>query len=124
MCPARVGPKSNTSPQGCFIRIKLRAHYLFKAEIEENYVIGISSTCSYSVQTVRLYPILMSILLDHFKELTECIKEVERIEAKVGDRLDSPMRIRTTRTTSKNKNLKEEEVKEIPTATLDGFFMR
>jgi hypothetical protein len=37
--------------------------------------------CSYAVQPVRLYPILMSILLHHFKELTECIKEVERIEA-------------------------------------------
>ena len=63
LCPARVGPKSNTSPQGCFIRIKLRAHYLFKAEIEENYVIGISSTCSYSVQIIRIHPILMSIML-------------------------------------------------------------
>src|SRR5215212_5674693 len=43
-----------------------------------------TSACSYAVQPVRLYPILMSILLHHFKELTECIKEVERIEAKVN----------------------------------------
>ena len=44
-----------------------------------------TSACSYAVQPVRLYPILMSILLHHFKELTECIKEVERIEAKVNN---------------------------------------
>ena len=42
-----------------------------------------TSACSYAVQPIRLYPILMSILLYHFKELTECIEEVERIEAKV-----------------------------------------
>jgi hypothetical protein len=42
-----------------------------------------TSACSYAVQPVRLYPILMSILLHHFKELTECIKEVERIEGEV-----------------------------------------
>jgi hypothetical protein len=40
------------------------------------------SACSNCVQYVRLYPILMSILIDHYKELTGYIKEVERIEAK------------------------------------------
>jgi hypothetical protein len=39
------------------------------------------SACSNSVQPVRLYPILMSILLHHYKELTQCISEVEGIEA-------------------------------------------
>src|SRR5918995_4036954 len=74
-----------------------------------------TSACSYSVQPVRLYPILMSILLHHFKELTECTKEVERIEAKVSWQMSalgthSRMSIRTTAatTTPKNKNLKEE----------------
>ena len=43
-----------------------------------------TSACSYSVQTVRLYPILMSILLYHFKQLTQCISEAERIEAKLN----------------------------------------
>jgi hypothetical protein len=43
-----------------------------------------TSACSYAVQPVRLYPILMYILLHHFKELTECIKEVEQIEARVN----------------------------------------
>jgi hypothetical protein len=63
------------------------------------------SACSYSVQTVRLYPILMSILLYHFKQLTQCISEAERIEAKLNS--------------SKNKGStkeKEEEQLAQPTA--------
>ena len=43
-----------------------------------------TSVCSYAVQPERLYPILMSILLFNFKELTQCISEVERIEARFG----------------------------------------
>jgi hypothetical protein len=43
-----------------------------------------TSACSYAVQPVRLYPILMSILLHHFKELTQCVKEVEQIEARLN----------------------------------------
>ena len=38
--------------------------------------------CSYSVQYVRRHPILwISILLYHFKQLTDCSKQVEQIEA-------------------------------------------
>jgi hypothetical protein len=40
------------------------------------------SACSNSVQYVRLHPILMSILLYHFKQLTACISEVQRIEGR------------------------------------------
>jgi hypothetical protein len=43
-----------------------------------------TSACSYAVQPVRLYPILMSILLHNFKELTHCISEVERIGARLN----------------------------------------
>jgi hypothetical protein len=43
-----------------------------------------TSACSYAVQPVRLYPIFMSILLHNFKELTHCISEVERIEARLN----------------------------------------
>jgi hypothetical protein len=50
----------------------------------------------------------MSILLHHFKELTECIKEVERIEAKVN----------SSKQISMNQIRKEEE--KLSTA-LDGF---
>jgi len=38
------------------------------------------SACSNSVQLVALHPIIMSILFHHYKELTEYLSEVERIE--------------------------------------------
>ncbi len=41
------------------------------------------SACSYSVQYVRLHPILMCMVFHHYKRLTECISEVEEIEAKL-----------------------------------------
>ena len=44
------------------------------------------SACSNSVQYVRLHPILMSILLYDYKELTACVSEVERIEARVNSK--------------------------------------
>src|ERR687890_1418013 len=44
------------------------------------------SACSNSVQCVRLHPILMSILLYDYKELTACVSEVERIEARVNSK--------------------------------------
>ena len=44
------------------------------------------SACSNSVQYVRLHPILMSILLYDYKQLTGCISEVEQIEAKVNSK--------------------------------------
>jgi hypothetical protein len=43
------------------------------------------SACSNSVQLVPLHPIIMSILFNHYKELTEIISEVEQIEAKVNN---------------------------------------
>jgi hypothetical protein len=45
-------------------------------DIPRNYV----SACSNSVQLVPLHPIVMSILLHHYKDLKECISEVEQIE--------------------------------------------
>ena len=38
------------------------------------------SACSNSVQLVSLHPIIISILFHHYKELKECISEVEQIE--------------------------------------------
>ena len=38
------------------------------------------SACSNSVQLVPLHPIIISILFHHYKELKECICEVERID--------------------------------------------
>src|SRR5215213_5262345 len=45
-----------------------------------------TSACSYAVQPVRLYPILMSILLYHYKELTQCVKQVKEIEARLNSK--------------------------------------
>lgn len=44
------------------------------------------SACSNSVQYVRLHPILMSILLYNYRELTQFISEVEGIEARVNSK--------------------------------------
>jgi hypothetical protein len=63
------------------------------------------SACSNSLRYVRLHPILLSILLYHFKELTQCISQVEWIEAKV-----------------EGLQQKKEEEKEIPTI-LDSFIL-
>jgi hypothetical protein len=38
------------------------------------------SACSNSVQLVPLQPMMISILFHHYKELKECISEVEQIE--------------------------------------------
>ena len=38
------------------------------------------SACSNSVQLVPLHPIIISILFHHYKELKECVSEVEQIE--------------------------------------------
>ena len=43
------------------------------------------SACSNSVQLVPLHPIIISILFQHYKELKECINQVEQIEAKVNN---------------------------------------
>jgi hypothetical protein len=73
-----------------------------------------TSACAYAVQPVRLYPILMPILLHHFKDLNACILEVEQIEAKVNNSK------KKTRLTIKEEE--QEKEGEIPT-TLDGFFI-
>jgi hypothetical protein len=67
------------------------------------------SACSNSVQYVRLHPIVMSILFHHYKEMKECISEVERIETTVY---------------TENKRvmvMMEEDEKEEVSTTLDNF---
>ena len=71
-------------------------------EIPRLYV----SSCSNSVQLVPLHPIVISIIFHHYKELKECISEVEQIEA--------------SRTTTADRTKKEEEM----LATLDGYFAK
>ena len=43
------------------------------------------SACSNSVQLVPFHPIAMSILFHHYKELVECISEVEQIHSKIKE---------------------------------------
>jgi hypothetical protein len=76
------------------------------------------SACSNSVQYVRLHPILMSILLYHYKRLTKCISEVERIEAKVNSKK------KEWSFTKKKEGEEEQEVKEKASTTLDGYFIK
>jgi hypothetical protein len=59
-----------------------------------------ASACSNSVQLVPLHPIIISILFHHYKELKECISEVEQIETKVN---------------SSNKNLMKEALRRLST---------
>jgi hypothetical protein len=68
-----------------------------------------ASACSNSCQLVPLQPIIISILFYHYKELKECISEVERIEAKVSSKKKEWLTI------------KEEEMP--TTVTLDGYFI-
>lgn len=45
-----------------------------------------NSACSNSVQLLPLHPIIMSILFHHYRELKECVREVEEIrEGKVNN---------------------------------------
>ena len=76
------------------------------------------SACSNSVQYVRLHPILMSILLYHYKELTKCISEVERIEAKVNSKK------KEWSVTKQKEGEEKQEVKEKASTTLDGHFIK
>src|SRR5215216_5996192 len=79
------------------------------------------SACSNSVQYVRLHPILMSILLYHYKQLTACISEVERIEAKVNSKKKQWSMIKEE--VQKEQQEKEEEVS-TTTNTLDRYFVK
>ena len=84
------------------------------------------SACSNSVQLVPLQPIIISILFHHYKELKECISEVEQIEAR-SRAIDSSTKKIDWWTIREEKGAEEqEEQKEemlFPTTTLDGYFL-
>jgi hypothetical protein len=67
------------------------------------------SACSNSVQYVRLHPILMSILLYHYKQLTACISEVERIEGRVNNSKKKEEWLTIKKEVRKEQQEKEEE---------------
>src|SRR5919106_3224385 len=77
------------------------------------------TACSNSVQYVRLHPILMSILLYDYKELTQCISEVERIESRVNSKKKKEEWLTMKK---KEEETKKEEEEEVPT-TLDSYFI-
>ena len=68
------------------------------------------SACSNSVQLVPLHPIIVSILFHHYKELKECISEVEEIEARVYSKQVL------------HKEVKEREDRRLKT-TMDSYFI-
>jgi hypothetical protein len=84
------------------------------------------TACSNSVQLVPLHPIIISILFHHYKELKECISEVERIEEATSSRAtyDSKKKewlpIRGEKGAEEQEEQKEEM---LPTTALDGYFL-
>jgi hypothetical protein len=84
------------------------------------------SACSNSVQLVPLHPIFISILFHHYKELKECVSEVERIEEEASSRaIDSStkkidwLRIKE----EKGAEDQEEQKEKILPTILDGYFL-
>jgi hypothetical protein len=75
------------------------------------------SACSNSVQYVRLHPVLMSILLYDFKELTKSIEEVERIEGRVNIS-------KKKKWLTKREEERPQEKQEVPTITIDSYFVK
>ena len=82
------------------------------------------SACSNSVQYVRLHSILMSILLYNYKQLTACISEAERIEARVNSKKKEWLTKKEELHTERQEREEEEEEAEPATTTLDGYFIR
>ena len=69
------------------------------------------SACSNSCQLVPLHPIVISILFHHYKELKECISEVEQINERGNN-------------SSKNKEESTKQEEEAPDTTLDDYFIQ
>jgi hypothetical protein len=77
-----------------------------------------TSACSASVQIIRIHPILMSILLHHFKQLTECIEQVKEIEVKVKKEEEKQgLRMMPKRQVQHHHHMKEQE-----SDILDSYF--
>jgi hypothetical protein len=65
------------------------------------------TACSNSVQLVPLHPIIISILFHHYKELKECISEVEQM---IEDRVNNTDSSKKKRRRYSLEDEKEEEV--------------
>jgi hypothetical protein len=87
-------------------------------DIPELYI----SACSNSVQLVPLHPIIISILFHHYKELKECISEVEQImEGQVNYSKKREEEWLTVKEEEEEQETQEQK-KENPT-TLDGYIL-
>ena len=75
-----------------------------------------TSACSASVQIIRIHPILMSILLHHFKQLTECIEQVKEIEVKAKEEEKQGLRMMPKR------QVQQHHMKEQESDILDSYF--
>ena len=76
-----------------------------------------TSACSASVQIIRIHPILMSILLHHFKQLTECIEQVKEIEVKVKEEKQGLRMMPKRQVQEHHHHMKEQE-----SDILDSYF--
>ena len=80
------------------------------------------SACSNSVQLVPLHPIIISILFHHYKELKECISEVEQvIDAGSRATVDSKT-MKIDWLTIMEEEKQEEQKQEMPLTTLNDYF--
>jgi hypothetical protein len=70
------------------------------------------SACSNSVQLVPLHPIIISILFHRYKELLQCISEVEQIEAKVNNK-DSRLTVKKENAENEKKSIRKTKRLEI-----------
>ena len=79
-----------------------------------------ASACSSSCQLVPVHPIIISILFHHYKELIECISEVEQIIEEEASGANYSVKQKDW------LKITEEERKEkveLPISTLDGYFI-
>ena len=85
------------------------------------------SACSNSVQLVPLHPIIISILFQHFKELKECISEVDQIIEDNQVNRSSKKKEEEWLTIKEEEEEKgeeeQEQMKEMPSTTLDGYIL-
>jgi hypothetical protein len=78
------------------------------------------SACSNSAQLVPLHPIIISILFHHYKELKECINQVEEVEDE-ANKVNNNSSSSSSKQRLIMKEVKREETS--TTATLDSCLM-
>jgi hypothetical protein len=93
-------------------------------DIPKSYI----SACSNSVQYVRLHPILISILLHHYKQLKGCMTQVEQIESRVKEEekdlllVISPL-LQQEQMREEEQQTEEQQHAATNSGTLDSYFL-